>query len=120
MYKCLLLKHIWKDQDKKQEGVVLLKSIALDFVPFEGLNIDGGDTYASIGKVESVTYSLGSNSIFPDSGFRLDVADIAPWWSELYGRQLSYEDLVKIYKEDGWKEYEEMFSSQKERNYAAN
>jgi|GEM_PF-5106156 hypothetical protein len=72
MYKCLLLKHIWKDQDKKQEGVVLLKSI------------------------------------------------IAPWWSELYGRQLSYEDLVKIYKEDGWKEYEEMFSSQKERNYAAN
>ena len=114
MHKCLLLKHIWKDSEKTQEGAVLIKEINLNFIPFENLSLDGGSAYASVGRITSVTYVLS------ESQFRLELSDASPWWSELYGKTLKYDDLLKFYKEDGWKEYLEFYANKNEGVHAAN
>jgi hypothetical protein len=88
MYKCIFVKLLWKDLDKKRLYRTLEKEITLSFVPAIAMEVGEGEWFS--GKIERIVWDN------EDQQFTLKVADITP------KEGISAELLSDIAQKQGW------------------
>jgi len=88
MYKCIFVKLLWKDLDKKRLYRTLEKDMALPFVPTIGMEVGEGEWFS--GKIERIVWDNA------DQQFTLKVGDITP------KEGISAELLSDIAHKQGW------------------
>lgn len=88
MYKCIFVKLLWKDLDKKRLYRTLVKDMALPFAPTIGMEVGEGEWFS--GKIERIVWDNA------DQQFTLKVGDITP------KEGISAELLSDIAQKQGW------------------
>ena len=88
MYKCIFIKYLWKDADKKRKFKTLEKEIELPFPPVIGLEVTDGNWFS--GKIERLVWNNKDNT------FSVKVMDIQP------KDGVSAELLLDVATKQGW------------------
>ncbi len=88
MYKCVFVKYLWKDADKKRRYKILEKNISLPFAPALGMEVSDGEWFSGV--IERVVWDNADNF------FTIKVTDITP------KKGISAELLFDVAIKQGW------------------
>lgn len=70
MYKCVFVKYLWKEKEKKRRFKILEKKMDLPFAPYSGLEVCDGSWFS--GTVERIVWDVSENC------FNIKVLDMTP------------------------------------------
>jgi len=88
MYKCIFIKYLWKDTDKKRKFKTLQKEVELPFPPAIGMEVTDAKWFS--GKIERVVWNN------EDNVFSVKVMDIQP------KEGVTAELLLDVATNQGW------------------